>query len=710
MNLNKLTKAELISKFKKIDNKNSIRDANNITLVELILTLKNWILKLTIITLIIKWFKKYTFVSKILRFFNWIILSIFGISFMDNFNLSFIHNFISEITLIFSLITSYLTTTYFYSYLTSMWTGVKLTKDPQIYRWKPSNVYPPSELNETTFRESKRNSKIIEWLRDNEDSKKDDSNNSKYYILLLLLLLGAGSAWYYYGPDTNIPGWGFITGSLEAFRNTINLMRDANRAGRDTTEAARHANATAKKTFKSATEFLRNKDNKDFSTESKDLLNSIKLFHNMPANSLNSSDVKTRWESYKIVEARIAQLEQKFPDEFKNWMDDTNSSVYTTINNFWNIGPTISRITDLHYPDIANETLIQQKAWSDHTMSPAMVELSMDQAYPPAPPAPPVTQQGEPSGTNALLESIRKGKSLKPTNTIVKDKSTTGSVLGDKTPVASSSNNQIDNTTPKTLTQSLSAKFDILRKAVRGDSDEEELDDNKNKIWEEIYKAKEIDKGKGRVITAEMEFNKPYNRTKYQETPYIESDNLLPSEEESLDQLDLTPKLLNKLIDFNNEVEVINEISNIKPDRLISKIKTFNLPDRVITLNVDTNIKRIINENPGLNKQQIIEILISENSQHKDRILEVVSSSLNTQISDLENKFNAEQTEKLHKTIRKEDLNELQSLKGKASIDQIKTVVSINRTHSSILKEIKERKYNSLDPNNKLEDTMNLFE
>jgi hypothetical protein len=41
MNLNKLTKAELISKFKKIDNKNSIRDANNITLVELILTLKN---------------------------------------------------------------------------------------------------------------------------------------------------------------------------------------------------------------------------------------------------------------------------------------------------------------------------------------------------------------------------------------------------------------------------------------------------------------------------------------------------------------------------------------------------------------------------------------------------------------------------------------------------------------------------------------------
>jgi hypothetical protein len=158
-------------------------------------------------------------------------------------------------------------------------------------------------------------------------------------------------------------------------------------------------------------------------------------------------------------------------------------------------------------------------------MSPAMGEISMDQVYPPAPPAPPappVTQQGEPSGTNALLESIRKGKSLKPTNTIIKDNSFTGSVLGDQTPVASSSKN--DNSTPKTLTQSLSAQFDKLRKAVRGDSDDE-VESDKNNLLEEINKAKEIDKGKGRVITAEMEFNKPYNRNKYQETPYVESDN-----------------------------------------------------------------------------------------------------------------------------------------------------------------------------------------
>lgn len=220
-NLNKYNKHELIAKIKKLDSNS--KDTNKIGLVELILQLKSWLLKLTIITLIIKYFKKYTFISKILRFFNWIILSIFGISLVDNISLSFITDYFSEIRLILSFITAYFTTTYFYGYLTSMWSGLKLINDPKNYKWESSSVYPSSEFNERTFRESKRNSKIIEWLNDKEDFKKDDSNNNnKYYILLLLLLLG-GTSWYYWGPDISIPGWGLISGSLEAFRNTINL-------------------------------------------------------------------------------------------------------------------------------------------------------------------------------------------------------------------------------------------------------------------------------------------------------------------------------------------------------------------------------------------------------------------------------------------------------------------------------------------------------
>jgi len=90
-NLNKYTKAELISKVKRLDNNS--KNNQKIWLVELILKFKSWILTLTIITLFVKYFKKYTFINKILRFINWIILSIFGISLIDNISLSFITNF-----------------------------------------------------------------------------------------------------------------------------------------------------------------------------------------------------------------------------------------------------------------------------------------------------------------------------------------------------------------------------------------------------------------------------------------------------------------------------------------------------------------------------------------------------------------------------------------------------------------------------------------
>jgi hypothetical protein len=66
MNLNKYTKAELISKIK--NNKSDIN--KKITIIELLLKLKTLILSFTIIALLIKYFKKYTFFSKILRFTN----------------------------------------------------------------------------------------------------------------------------------------------------------------------------------------------------------------------------------------------------------------------------------------------------------------------------------------------------------------------------------------------------------------------------------------------------------------------------------------------------------------------------------------------------------------------------------------------------------------------------------------------------------------
>ena len=68
MNLNKYTKAELISKMKKLSNNNS-NSQNNLTYGQLflntIIQIKSILLKLTIITLLIKAFKRYSLVRKL---------------------------------------------------------------------------------------------------------------------------------------------------------------------------------------------------------------------------------------------------------------------------------------------------------------------------------------------------------------------------------------------------------------------------------------------------------------------------------------------------------------------------------------------------------------------------------------------------------------------------------------------------------------------
>jgi hypothetical protein len=63
MNLNKFTKAELISKFKKLESKNSNSNNNNQSIlnniIEKILLLKSVLIKITLISFLIKYLKKF---------------------------------------------------------------------------------------------------------------------------------------------------------------------------------------------------------------------------------------------------------------------------------------------------------------------------------------------------------------------------------------------------------------------------------------------------------------------------------------------------------------------------------------------------------------------------------------------------------------------------------------------------------------------------
>ena len=87
-NLNKYTKAELISKFKTLENKNSNKSFSQLIINSLLLY-KSLILKLTLITLIIKWIKKYSLVRKLWHIFSLISSTLLGFSLIDIYGFDF---------------------------------------------------------------------------------------------------------------------------------------------------------------------------------------------------------------------------------------------------------------------------------------------------------------------------------------------------------------------------------------------------------------------------------------------------------------------------------------------------------------------------------------------------------------------------------------------------------------------------------------------
>ena len=74
---------------------------------------------------------------------------------------------------------------------------------------------PESSGNESEIRKSKRNSKISEWLKPEEEIKEEESSNKKYYIIAGMLIL-AGLAWYYF--DDIKPVGASLLETIRSFR------------------------------------------------------------------------------------------------------------------------------------------------------------------------------------------------------------------------------------------------------------------------------------------------------------------------------------------------------------------------------------------------------------------------------------------------------------------------------------------------------------
>ena len=93
-NLNKFTKAELINKFTKLDNQNSNQTQSKyqwiFNIIDKILLFKSLILKITLISLIIRWINKYSLVKKFWHIFSLLANTLLGFTLIDIYALDVI--------------------------------------------------------------------------------------------------------------------------------------------------------------------------------------------------------------------------------------------------------------------------------------------------------------------------------------------------------------------------------------------------------------------------------------------------------------------------------------------------------------------------------------------------------------------------------------------------------------------------------------------
>ena len=667
MNLNKYTKAELISKLNnvskeiKVSNENSKKDVSiknkeiktSDLIYDILNKVRNLFFSLTIITVLAKIFKNYKSVRAVLKLANYIVLAIFGISIFEAFGLGFIVKFFGELKYIYGGILAYLSDTTFAQYIKSFFSLTNQNESIRRSYNKPQETDWKHELEK-----AERQREWDKWYERNGYKKSHDEGIDSKLIILTILFLGGTIVVWYYGKDA--------LDIISPIFSVSELIKRVLRGGRD--------------------------DNN---------------------NSPPSPNIELDPDSRAIS-----------PDMM------------------------------IYASDMVNKK-------NDHTIAPTPA--------PPTPPIPPtvdgIPEKATPAG---LFDQIKLGKKLKHTETIEKNKSLKGRVFEDINVEASSS--KVENEKPS-LTNALSAKFDQIKKAVSGDDDDidNDWDDNSNQKGKEVersispdmstYSTNQLPKTKKEKFLDSIQYEDKKEKTYKIDTFLNPIREAFPNlSKETLEKLstpegfrnreeiinNLSENELNQNINvfgnfhkligerknisnnhelLINEKEILNEISNIKPDDLFEEIKNFedeDLSKYLFYKKVEHSIEALIKNSPiGTNKQIIIERLIAENPNHKDIILPIVTDSMINQLQIIEDKLSNKNVEKFRKELSKEDLRELYSLGENKSVDQIKTIRAVNLSHSNLLnsiknkpslKPIKENEFNESNIDNKFNDTNNLFE
>jgi hypothetical protein len=368
---------------------------------------------------------------------------------------------------------------------------------------------------------------------------------------------------------------------------------------------------------------------------------------------------------------------------------------------------------------------------------------------PPAPPAPPIppTETGIPKSSQpvSLLDAIKKGTKLRKTDTIDTE-ATTSKVTLDEI--------KSDTTGNSNILEGLSNKFNKMSRMIDEEDENNDWEDNNPTPTNLSDKGTEVERsispemldyasdtvnqdkkqkfldvisidGNGKEKTSGIA---PILKQLKENFPNLSNETLkklstpegLRNRNEILENLPeselIQSKSLSKMV--SGKGSIVSKLSNIEKETGVMRIDTLidvinedavldkDLADDLLFTSVDLKLKDLIDENPGRSKQELVELLIKENPNHKDKILSIVNKTMNDQYSYWESRLSEKDLKKLYKALSKEDWNEVALLRENNSIDQIKTLRAINKSHTNLLNEIKKKpslisiKENKLGENN----------
>jgi hypothetical protein len=633
MNLNKLTKAELINKLTKAEvqkgklepkieqlkveklksNKEEITiNKKSLLFYEIISKIRNLIISLSVVAFLMIIFRNYKTIRVVLRTANYIILTIFGISIFDAFGLGFITKFLWELKYIFVGIATYLTETTFYNYLMNIF---NVTSEKESIR---ASYNKPAEIDwKAEFEKAERRREIEEWKNKyNLGKEKATEDNSNRNILVavgtILLVLGGSVTIWYLGSD--------IVSAVSPYWNIGNLIRRILRGGDDDDDNGGNGNPPVV--------FMRPEEDGRAS----------------PGLLVYSSD---------MVDATPKASSSQLP--------------------------------------------------------PA----------PPAPPAPtiPTTEQGMPDEVKrnkpaSLLEELRKGKgkALKATKTIIKDKSLKGVETG------SSSVSSVG------LAGSLSEQLGKMRGVISDSADE---------IVEESWDNSEIVQTKDSIEsrTKRSKFlDAIHSGVKEKKNFDVDIPNILKP---ILKQFpNLSEETINKLKTvegMRNRAEIIQSLplDELKMNKITPAPLEYLTADdekgwkdiNSISEQEKTEMDKLIDSTLNLDSEKVVEKL---REKFPDFKFETDSYSKNF-MKAIEAERNSGKTIEEKETIRKQiqevDLLEIQNTGGTSNISAIRNVIRENYTHNSLLNEIKNKpsmrsinKEKSSFNTDKFDDELTLFE